>query len=90
MTKDQLIDKLAEKVGVSKRETGDVIETMIDIITLTLQKGEKVVFTGFGAFQVSKRAARRGINPKTGEKIQIPAMTVPKFKAGRALKEAVK
>jgi len=66
------------------------INLAIEIITKAMQKGDRVVLTGFGAFQVSKRAARRGVNPKTGAKIQIPAMKVPKFKAGKSLKDAVR
>jgi DNA-binding protein HU-beta len=90
MTKDQLIENVASKCACSKKAAGDCIEAALDGITAALQKGDKVVFTGFGAFQVSNRAARRGVNPKTGAKIQIPAMKVPKFKAGKALKDAVK
>ncbi|PIZ26843.1 MAG: DNA-binding protein HU, partial [Chloroflexi bacterium CG_4_10_14_0_8_um_filter_46_9] len=59
-------------------------------VTKTLKKGEEVVLTGFGTFSAKQRAARQGVNPRTGEKIQIPAVTVPKFKAGKALKDALK
>ncbi|MDD5589717.1 MAG: HU family DNA-binding protein [Candidatus Portnoybacteria bacterium] len=90
MTKDQLIESVASKCACSKKAASDCVDAILDGITAALQKGDKVVFTGFGAFQVSKRAARQGVNPKTGEKIQIKAMTVPKFKAGKALKDAVK
>jgi len=90
MTKDQLIDAVATKCGCSKKEAGDCLEAILDAVTGALQKGDKVVLTGFGAFQVSQRKARQGVNPKTGAKIQIPAMTAPKFKAGKALKDAVK
>ncbi len=67
-----------------------MVDAILDNISKALSKGDKVVLTGFGAFSISKRAARAGVNPKTGAKIQIPAMKVPKFKAGKALKEAVK
>jgi len=90
MTKDQLIEAVATKVGVSKKQADDFMEATIDGITKAMQKGDKVVLTGFGAFLVSNRKARQGVNPKTGAKIQIPAMKVPKFKAGKALKEAVR
>jgi len=90
MTKDQLIEAVASKCACSKKEASECIEAALDGITKALQKGDKVILTGFGAFSVSKRAARAGINPKTGAKIQIPAMKVPKFKAGKALKDAVK
>jgi len=67
-----------------------VLEAILDVITDTLQKGDQVAFTGFGTFSVSRRAAREGINPATGEKIQIQAVNVPKFKAGKGLKDAVR
>ena len=90
MTKDQIIDAVCAKIGCSKRQANEMMEAVLEQITKALQKGDKAVFTGFGAFSVSKRKARAGINPKTGERIQIPAMKVPKFKAGKALKEAVR
>ena len=90
MTKDQLIEAVASKCACSKKAAGDCVEAAIEAITKAMQKGDKVVLTGFGAFQVNKRAARQGVNPKTGAKIQIPAMKVPKFKAGKSLKDAVK
>jgi DNA-binding protein HU-beta len=90
MTKDQLIESVANKCACSKKATGDCLEAVIETITKAMQKGDKIVLTGFGAFQVSKRAARKGVNPKTGAKIQIPAMKVPKFKAGKSLKDAVR
>jgi DNA-binding protein HU-beta len=90
MTKDELIEAVASKCACSKKAAGECVDGMIEIITKAMQKGDRIVLTGFGAFQVSKRAARRGVNPKTGAKIQIPAMKVPKFKAGKALKDAVR
>lgn len=90
MTKDQLIEAVASQCACSKKASSECLEAVIETITKAMQKGDKVVLTGFGAFQVSKRAARKGVNPKTGAKIQIPAMKVPKFKAGKALKDAVR
>jgi DNA-binding protein HU-beta len=91
MTKDELIDSVASKTDVSKKEVETIINTILETITTSLTDGEKVALTGFGTFDVSKRAARTGVNPQNpGQKIQIPAMTVPKFKAGKSLKDAVK
>jgi len=90
MTKDQVIEAVAAKCGLSKKQTEEVLGATLDTITRALQKGDKVVFTGFGAFVISNRKARQGVNPKTGAKIQIPAMKTPKFRAGKALKDAVK
>lgn len=90
MTKDQIIEAIANKTGLSKKQTDEVIESLLENITKALQKGDKVAFTGFGAFVISNRKARQGVNPKTGAKIQIPAMKAPKFRAGKSLKEAVK
>lgn len=90
MTKDQLIDVVAARCSLSKKQAGECLEAVLDEITKALQKGDKVAFTGFGAFVISNRKARQGVNPKTGVKIQIPAMKVPKFRAGKALKDAVR
>jgi nucleoid DNA-binding protein len=90
INKDSLVDLIAVKTDLSKKDVEMVLDTMIDSITEQLRQGNKVTFTGFGAFRVSKRAAREGINPQTKEKITIPAMTLPKFTAGKALKEAIK
>lgn len=90
MNKDALVSAIAEKTEISKKDIEMVMEAMVEVITKSLQSGDKVTMTGFGTFKVSKRAAREGINPQTKAKIQIPAMTVPKFTAGKALKEAVK
>ena len=73
----------------TKVQSEKVVEAVFDIITKTLSRGEEVAITGFGTFRVAKRAARQGRNPKTGETIQIKASTKPKFRAGKALKEAV-
>ena len=74
----------------SNGNTMKAVEAVFDTITGALSKGDEVAVAGFGAFKTSKRAARQGVNPRTGEKISIAATTVPKFKAGKALKEAVK
>jgi len=90
MTKEGLTESIVGKVGCSKADAGRALEAVIETITKTLTSGDSVTITGFGTFSARARAARAGVNPKTGEKIQIPAMTVPKFKAGKGLKEAVR
>ncbi|HPN96916.1 MAG TPA: HU family DNA-binding protein [Candidatus Moranbacteria bacterium] len=90
VNKDALVSEISQKTEMSKKDIETVIDSMIDVITKVLQSGDKVTLTGFGTFRISDRAAREGINPQTKEKIQIPAMKVPKFTAGKALKEAVK
>ena len=90
INKADLIDAVATKTDLSKKEVTAVMETLIDKITEEMRKGNKVTITGFGIFKTSKRAARQGRNPQTGATIKIPASTVPKFSAGKGLKEAVK
>ena len=90
INKDALVDAISKKNNQSKKDVEMVIEAMTEEITKFIKAGNKVTLTGFGTFKVSNRAAREGINPQTKAKIQIPAMTVPKFTAGKALKEAVK
>jgi DNA-binding protein HU-beta len=90
MTKEGLIEAVAAKLGGTKKQAQDAVETFLDTIVSALSKGEDVAITGFGTFSVTKRAARQGINPKTMEKIQIAARKAPKFKAGKGLKEAVR
>jgi len=91
MNKAELAQALAEKLNVSKREAEDMLNGFVELVTTTLQKGDEVVLTGFGAFSAKLRAARTGVNPQNPtEKIQIPAVKVPKFKAGKALKDALK
>jgi DNA-binding protein HU-beta len=89
MTKGDLIDKVVDDAGVSKKAAGIAVQAVLDGITGALKKGQKVSLVGFGTFSVSKRAARTGRNPATGATINIPASNVPKFKAGKALKDAV-
>jgi len=90
VNKDALVDAIAAKTDLSKKDVEAVIVAFEERVTAEIQQGNKVTLTGFGTFRVSDRAAREGINPQTKAKIQIPAMRVPKFTAGKALKEAVK
>jgi len=90
MTKAELIDKIANKAKISKRAANIVLNTFVDSVTMALKKGDRVALVGFGTFSVTKRKARTARNPRTGEKIQVPAKRAPKFKAGRELKNAVK
>jgi len=91
MNKNDLIDALSGKLGSPRSEAEKILNTLVDLITETLKKGEEVSITGFGQFSVSDRAARAGVNPqRPTEKIQIPATKVPKFKAGKGLKDAVR
>ena len=89
MTKSEFIDQVAEKAGLSKKDAGDAVDAVLSTIESTLKSGGDVVFSGFGKFSVSARAAREGRNPATGATIQIAASNVPKFSAGAALKKAV-
>lgn len=90
INKDMLVHAIVEKTDLSKRDVSAVIEAFVDVVTAELRSGNKVTVTGFGTFRVSNRAARVGINPQTKAKINIPAMTVPKFTAGKTLKDSVK
>ena len=88
--KDDLIQAIIKKVGLSKRQAVDSLTVVLDEISKALIKGEEVVLTGFGKFKVVQRKERAGVNPKTGEKIQISARKAPVFKPGQTLKDAVK
>ena len=90
MTKQDFVDAVAGRAGMSKGEAAKAVDAVLDTITDTLRRGDSVTFTGFGKFSTSARAARMGVNPRTGEKVMIQATTVPKFSAGSALKGAVK
>ena len=90
MLKADLIQTVADKTGLTKKAASDAVEAMLESVTKALAGGDSVLLTGFGKFEVRQRAARAGINPKTMEKIQLPASKVPAFKAGKALKQAVK
>ena len=91
MTKQEFVDAVASKAGLSRRDAGNAVEAVLDTITDTLKRGDAVTFTGFGKFSTAHRAAREGVNPRNpGQKVHIPAATVPKFSAGSQLKSAVK
>lgn len=90
MTKQEIIEQLADRSDLTKRAAGDALNALLDIISESLARGEKVTLTGFGTFLVRERAARMGRNPQTGEPLHIPAQTTPAFRAGSALKEAVR
>lgn len=88
MNKNELIADVAERSGLSKAQASDAVDATFDAITECLKKGDEVRLVGFGTFAVTKRAASKGRNPRTGEEIQIPASNQPKFKAGKGLKDA--
>ena len=91
MKKDGIVEAVMNAAHLeTKKQAQEAVEAFFDTIVKTLSRGEEVAISGFGTFKVVKRAARMGVNPKTGEKIQIAASTKPKFKAGKVLKEAVK
>lgn len=90
MTKQQLIDTLAKETQMSKRQVEMVLGKFVGIVETTILKGQKVSITGFGTFDLGKRAARRGVNPQTGAEIHIPQMPMPRFRAGKRLKEIVR
>jgi DNA-binding protein HU-beta len=90
MTKAELIDAVATGAKISKAAATKCVDSFTGAITKTLKKGSKVTLVGFGTFSVSKRKARKGRNPRTGETIKIPAAKIPKFSAGKALKQAIK
>jgi len=90
VTKQEFVDRIADKSQLNKRDAAKAVDAFIDTITETLRGGGDVSFTGFGKFSTSNRAARQGVNPRTGERVQIAASRVPKFSAGSQLKSAVK
>ncbi|HWI40217.1 MAG TPA: HU family DNA-binding protein [Verrucomicrobiae bacterium] len=89
MTKAELVTAVADSAGLSKGEAEKAVKAFVDAITGCLKKGDKLSIVGFGTFMASERAARTGQNPQTGEKIEIAASLSPKFKAGKALKDAI-
>jgi DNA-binding protein HU-beta len=89
MNKTELIDAVAAKAEISKKDSEAAVKAFVDVVSETLAKGDKVQLVGFGTFEVGERAARTGRNPQTGAEIAIPASKNPKFKAGKALKDAV-
>ena len=91
MTKEGLVEAVMKAAKMAtKKQAQEAVEAVFDSITKSLSRGEEVTMTGFGTFRTAKAAARTGRNPKTGEKLQIPASVRPKFKAGKALKDAVR
>lgn len=90
MTKQDFVTAVADRVGMSTRDAGAAVDAVLETITDALRRGDSVTFTGFGKFSTSARAARMGVNPRSGEKVHIAATTVPKFTAGSALKSSVK
>lgn len=91
MTKQDLINIIAAEAKVAKKSAATMFDTLLKSVTKSLKKGENVTITGFGTFRISQRRARVGVNPRNpGEKIKIPAMKLPAFKAGKSLKDAVR
>jgi DNA-binding protein HU-beta len=90
MNKTELINAVAEKAELTKKDAAKAVDAVFEAITTALKNGDKVQLIGFGNFEVRERAARKGRNPQTGEEIDIPASKQPAFKPGKALKEAVK
>ena len=90
MKKSDLVAAVAEAAELSKADAGRAVDALIDVVTKSLKGGDAVTLVGFGTFEVRKRAARQGRNPRTGETIEIAASSIPSFKAGKALKDAVK
>jgi len=90
MTKMDLIETVAGKVGLTKADAGRAVDGLLDAVSGALAKGEKVTITGFGTFEVRQRAARMGRNPQTGAPLHIAASKTPAFKAGKGLKDAVR
>jgi DNA-binding protein HU-beta len=89
MTKAQLIEELADEVGLTKKAASDAVNALFDMIMSSVAKGQKVVLTGFGTFKLRTRAPRKGRNPQTGEEIMIGEKRIPGFTAGKAFKRAV-
>ncbi|MBU9727571.1 MULTISPECIES: HU family DNA-binding protein [Diplocloster] len=89
MSRQDLVAAMADKTGLSKKDAEKAVKAFIDVVSEELVKGGKVQLVGFGTFEVAERAAREGRNPRSGEAMTIPASKMPKFKAGKALKDAV-
>lgn len=89
MTKAELINAVADKTGLSKKDSEKAVGAVVDVITDALVEGDKVALVGFGTFETKTRNERQGVNPVTKEPMTIPAATVPSFKAGKALKDAI-
>ena len=89
MNKAEFVAAIAEEAGLTKKDADAAVKAFTEVVTEELKKGEKIQLTGFGTFEVSERAARSGRNPRTGETMKMKASKAPKFKAGKALKDAV-
>lgn len=89
MTKKELVEKVAESTNLTKKETEKALNAFFETVTEAIKKGDKVQLVGFGTFEVSERAERQGRNPRTGETMTVAACKVPKFKPGKAFKDAV-
>lgn len=89
MNKTELVAAIAEKAELSKKDSEKALKAFVDVVTAQLKKGQKIQLVGFGTFEISERAAREGRNPQTGKTMKIAACKAPKFKAGKALKDAV-
>lgn len=89
MNKTELVAKIAEGAELTKAEAARALKSFEETVTETMKSGEKISIIGFGSFETSQRAARTGRNPQTGKEIQIPEATIPKFKAGKSLKDSV-
>ena len=89
MNKAELVAAMADNAGLSKKDAEKVLKAFTEVVAAELKKGEKIQLVGFGTFEVAERAARTGRNPQSGKEIKIPASKAPKFKAGKALKDAI-
>jgi DNA-binding protein HU-beta len=90
VTKSEFVEQVASQSGLQKGEANKAVDAVLEVIEETLKRGGEVNFTGFGKFTVAERGARQGVNPQTGERIQISASRVPRFSAGSALKKSIK
>lgn len=90
MTKMELFSALAEKTGMSKKQAKAAVEALVDVVTVSLKKGDAVTLTGFGKFFVGQLKARKQVVPRTNKVVNVPARNVPRFRAGKQLREAVK
>jgi DNA-binding protein HU-beta len=90
VTKSEFVDQVAAESGLSKGDASNAVDAFLSVVEGTLKRGGEISFTGFGKFTVADRGARQGVNPQTGERIQIAASKVPRFSAGSSLKKAVK
>jgi DNA-binding protein HU-beta len=90
MTKSEFVDQIANRTGLGRKEAVAAVDAMLETIQDTLRRGSDVTFSGFGKFHVAERGARKGVNPRTGQQIDIAATKVPRFTAGSSLKQAIR